>query len=90
MTLNYRNSSHVCVISPNSVASSALCACRSGLTWWQGAIGHRYILRQKCSPKNVVFIFDVSFMAIVVKDHHSSIKSVTVRHSPLAIAKFDQ
>jgi len=42
---------------------------------------HRYFLRQKCRPKNVVFS-DISLMAILAGVNPS--ESVKVRHSPLA------
>jgi len=50
----------VCVISPNSVA---LCAYHVKVVKI-----HRYILRAKCSPKNLVFS-GISLMAIFAGDH---------------------
>ena len=58
--LERRNSRIVCVISPNSVALG-----RITQKWLKI---HRYILRVKCSPKNLVFS-DISIMAIFEGDH---------------------
>ena len=59
--LQRRNGRLVCVISPNWVALS-----RITQKWLKI---HRYILRVKCSPLNLVFS-DISLTAIFEEDHH--------------------
>ena len=58
--LERRNDRVVCVISPNSVALG-----RITQKWLKI---HRYILRVKCSPKNLAFS-GISIMAIFEWDH---------------------
>ena len=58
--LERRNGRVVCVISPNSVAL--------GPYYVKWLKIHRYILRVKCSPKNLVFS-DISIMATFTGYH---------------------
>ena len=70
--LERRNGRIVCVISSNSVAL--------GPYYVKVVEDTRYIMRVKCSPKNLVFS-DISFMAILRRGHPS--ESDKVRHSAL-------
>jgi len=60
--LERRNIPVVCVNSPNSLAF--------GTYYVKVVEDTRYILRVKCSPKNIVFI-DISITAIFAENHPS-------------------
>jgi len=57
-----RNDPNVCIISLNLVAFGA-----DYVKLVEDTV-HKYFLRQKCRPENLVFS-DISFMAILARDH---------------------